>query len=236
MLDGAYRTGSRAAKTSLVIEIDRGCKPRVFQPVRARSLQEYMIITTTFSRYFLRIAMFSSTLKLFSQVACPDENCTRSPCLFSHHEQHRTAPSQANSTSNRSTVAVPPSRAPPAKPQNAFINRNTSQRLVRPVTISRTPASASAPRTEQSAAPVASRTEPSITPITAFDMARGLTAQSSKTTSKTTSSASSRGAGTPNSATSSIGPSRAPPVPLQTKTTTSGMIKRPNKRPTAVCI
>lgn len=211
--------------------IERGCKPPVFQPVRSHQecSGEYLRSHGKPPRCSSRIAMFSSTLKLFSQVACPDENCARSPCLFAHHEQHRTAPSQANTVSNRSTAAVP-ARAQPAKPQNLFINRNPSQRPIRPISSSRTPDSANTTRAEQF------RTEPSITPITAFDMARGLTAQSSKTTSKPTSSGSSRGAGTPNSAASSTGPSRAPPLSLQTKTTTSGMIKRPNKRPTAVCV
>lgn len=220
--------------------IERGWKPRVFQAfslfVDIKNVQVSIFDhTASLSRCSSRIAMFSSTLKLFSQVACPDENCARSPCLFSHHEQHRTAPSQANTVSNRSTAAVP-ARAQPAKPQNLFINRNPSQRPIRPSSSSRTPDSANTTRAEQLATPATSRTEPSITPITAFDMARGLTAQSSKTTSKPTSSGSSRAAGTPNSAASSTGPSRAPPLSLQTKTTTSGMIKRPNKRPTAVCV
>ncbi len=34
-------------------------------------------------KVFVHINMFS-TLKLFSQVPCPDPSCSRSPCLFSH--------------------------------------------------------------------------------------------------------------------------------------------------------
>lgn len=168
-----------------------------------------------------RIAMFSSTLKLFSQVPCPDENCARSPCLFSHNAQHRTAQPQPNTASNYSSVAsaAPASRAAGAKPSNLFIQRNA--RPTRPSTSSRTPDSANGSRGQQPA-----------TPITAFDMARGLTAQSSNPTS----SAGSRGPGTPSSASPSTGQSR-PPVLVQTKTLASGMIQRPNKvsRPSTVC-
>lgn len=154
--------------------------------------------------------MFSSTLKLFSQVPCPDDQCLRSPCLFSHNIQHKTVapePPIANPSA--------PSRAPAVKPSNLFIpGNNAKQNGTRPQPISRTP------RSVDKSIPDAAPT------ITGFDMARGLVAQSARPASA-------------NSSRSTLKPSSAPyapGVPLQTKTLSSGMIKRPNKisKPTAV--
>lgn len=152
--------------------------------------------------------MFSSTLKLFSQVQCPDDQCLRSPCLFSHNQQHKPVRPPAPVTTSA------PSRATSTKPPNLFIqSNNAKQNGSRPQVSARTTNSVDLTTTPDS--PFA---------ISGFDMARGLAAQSARPASST----SSRTAAMPNSASGMAGQSRAA-VMSQTKTMSSGMIKRPNK-------
>ncbi|KAJ9108915.1 hypothetical protein QFC21_000236 [Naganishia friedmannii] len=151
-----------------------------------------------------------SILGLFNPVNCPDEACTRSPCLFSHDIRQRPAP-------------VPPKQEPLATHRTTNPeSRQIQSRLHNDITssngngVSSRPAGPPQPPRERPPTSVGVSLTPDVPPmsVAAMDMARGLTAQSSRVSSNA-----SAGGG---------GYSRGP-ISQHTNTLASGLLKRPNK-------
>lgn len=165
-----------------------------------------------------------SILGLFNPVACPDEACTRSPCLFSHdvRQKPRPAPGPVPPKQERSATHLCKTNAPSesssqqrqARPHSNSTKSNGNSVTARQVAPSPPPPPPLRARTPTS---IGVSLTPDVPPmsVAAMDMARGLTAQSSRVPSNS----SNTGGG---------GYSRGP-IQQDTKTLANGMLKRPNK-------